>query len=148
MSIDYLTDQLPKGAIPVEKEGMVALPVYGPVQAGQFGIVDDVPEEGRRLIDAALVEGGQFFWLRVEGDCMAPRLRHGDYVLIRVQSEVENGEIAAVAVADSDEATLKRVFIRGREVVLQPTNPEHLPILTDTRNVRIIGKAVLGQVAL
>jgi repressor LexA len=148
VSLDYLTDQLPKGAIPVDKAGMVALPVYGPVQAGKVGIVEDVPEEGRRLIDAALVEGGKHFWLLVEGDCMAPRLRHGDYVLIRMQSEVENGEVAAVVMIDSDEATLKRYFVRGRDVVLQPTNPNDEPIITDARNVRVVGKAVLGQIAL
>jgi len=79
-----------------------------------------------------------------KGDSMTgARIMDGDVVYIRQQPEVENGEIAAVLIGD--EATLKRVFIKGNHVILAPCNPAYdVMVYTgdEVEQVHIIGKAV------
>ncbi len=89
------------------------------------------------------------FALRCKGDSMInARIFDGDIVYIHKQEEVENGEIAAVMVADSAEmaeATLKRVYFSGEQLILQAENPTFSPIMfsgEDINQVRILGKAV------
>ena len=76
------------------------------------------------------------------------RIMDGDIVFIRSQPEVENGEIAAVAI--DDEATLKR-FYRDeitQTVTLISENPIYAPMVFTKeyqKNVYILGKAVAFQ---
>lgn len=88
------------------------------------------------------------FTLKCKGDSMTgARIHDGDIVYIRLQEEVENGEIAAVLVDDVGEsnATLKRVYLYENQIVLQAENPKYSPwgyTGEDMNKVRIIGKAV------
>ena len=70
------------------------------------------------------------FCLKAKGDSMiGARIMDGDIVFIRSQPEVENGEIAAVAI--DDEATLKR-FYRDEEtgtITLVAENPAYSPMV-------------------
>ena len=49
-------------------------------------------------------------------------IHDGDVVYIRIQPEVENGEIAAVRIGE--EATLKRVYLHNDYIELRPENKE------------------------
>lgn len=89
------------------------------------------------------------FCLKAKGDSMVnARIMDGDIVFIRSQPEVENGEIAAVAI--DDEATLKR-FYRDeitQTVTLISENPIYAPMVfikECQKNVYILGKAVAFQ---
>ncbi|OXS74168.1 hypothetical protein B1B04_10585 [Lysinibacillus sp. KCTC 33748] len=74
---------------------------------------------------------------------------NGSKVLIREQSEVEYGEIAAVLVNGDTEATLKRVKKQGNTILLMPDNPKHEPYIVDKNNpAKIIGKAISFKVTL
>nr|WP_259549216.1 S24 family peptidase [Heyndrickxia oleronia] len=86
------------------------------------------------------LNGGEYFYLRAKGDSMVnARILDGDLLLIRRQNDVENGEIAAVAIGD--EAVLKRVYKTNNNIILQSENPNYPPIvLDDKKNIRIIGK--------
>ena len=84
------------------------------------------------------------FALKCKGDSMiGARIYDGDIVYIRKQSDVNNGEIAAVVI--EDEATLKRVYRFQDHLLLQPENPSYAPLVfwnNEAENIRIIGKAV------
>lgn len=83
------------------------------------------------------------FTLNCKGDSMVPKLHENDVVLIRLQPDVENGEIAAVLIGD--EATLKRVHKNENSLVLTAENPVYPPLIymgEQLDNIRIIGKAV------
>ncbi len=84
------------------------------------------------------------FTLICKGDSMVnARINDGDIVYIKQQSQVDNGEIAAVLI--DNEATLKRVYIYEDNVVLQPENTKYPPFVytkEDMNNIRILGKAV------
>jgi repressor LexA len=83
--------------------------------------------------------------LTCKGDSMVNAgIRDGDVVYIRQQSEVENGQIAAVMVDDA-EATLKRVYFDGSMVQLVAENPCVSPMVftgQDVSRVHILGLAV------
>lgn len=87
------------------------------------------------------------FCLRAEGDSMiGARIYDGDIVFIRQQPEVENGEIAAVAIDDS--VTLKRVYVSEDYIELIAENPKFKPMRIrkeDAENVKILGKAIAFQ---
>lgn len=84
------------------------------------------------------------FALRCKGDSMiGAGIHDGDAVYIRIQSEVENGEIAAVRIGE--EATLKRVYYDGTTLTLMPYNDTYAPMVYTgalLEDVHIEGKAV------
>lgn len=84
------------------------------------------------------------FTLVCKGDSMInARINDDDIVYIKQQSQVDNGEIAAVLI--DNEATLKRVYIYEDKVVLQPENTKYPPFVytkEEMNNIRILGKAV------
>ena len=70
-------------------------------------------------------------------------IQDGDIVYIRIQPEVNDGEIAAVRIGD--EATLKRVYYDGNTVTLVPANSAYRPKSfsgPDLEDIQIEGKAV------
>ena len=88
------------------------------------------------------------FALRCKGDSMInARIFDGDIVFIHIQSEVENGEIAAVQIDDDGEydATLKRFYCLDKKITLRAENPTFSDIVLTGENmnrVHIAGKAV------
>ena len=69
-------------------------------------------------------------------------IHHGDLLLIRQQADVDNGDIAVVAV-NGDEATLKRVKKQENALILQPENPACEPKIfvgKDMENINIRGR--------
>jgi len=85
------------------------------------------------------------FVLRCKGDSMAPRLLDGDLVMIRIQPDVVDGQIAAVLI--ENEATLKHVYHLPNRSGIQLTadNSSYSPMVflgEDAANIRILGLAV------
>lgn len=80
------------------------------------------------------------FLLRVRGDSMTgDGILPGDYVLLRPNVRVEQGEIAAAMVGDEYEATLKRVHVEGATVRLKAGNPSYADIVVPAGEVKIAG---------
>ena len=74
---------------------------------------------------------------------MIPTFQEGDLVLIRQQPEVENGQIAAVAI--DGEVTLKHVYRTADGLMLTAENPVFAPITVSAdsgREISIYGLAV------
>ncbi|BFH19901.1 hypothetical protein J6TS7_58770 [Paenibacillus dendritiformis] len=87
------------------------------------------------------VSGGEYFYIRANGDGMVnARIHDGDLLLIHAQDDVEEGEIAAILL--SGEIVLKRVFKNGGIVVLHSENPNYSPVFgnDETCSFKIIGK--------
>lgn len=87
------------------------------------------------------------FCLTAKGDSMiGARINDGDLVFIRKQSDVNNGEIAAVLI--DDEATLKRVYKTADTLTLVAENPAYPPMVYTESNysqIRILGRAIAFQ---
>jgi len=77
--------------------------------------------------------------VRVQGDSMIDEhICDGDIALIEDREVARDGEIV-VALVDETSATLKRLYRRGPEVELRPSNPQMESIRVPARNVRIQG---------
>ena len=129
---------IPPGFEPMPK--MKKVPLIGAIACGEPITAEqniekmvDVPENIR--CD---------FSLTCHGDSMVDAGIHDkDVVYIRIQPEVENGEIAAVRI--DGEATLKRVYYNPGTLTLMPANPAYAPMIytgSQLEEVHIEGKAV------
>lgn len=121
------------------------LPMLGEIACGEPRFINENRES---YVDAGTNIKADFC-LKAKGNSMiGARIMDGDIVFIRQQPEVENGEIAAVAI--DDEATLKR-FCRDEEtgtITLVAENPAYAPMVFTSgnqKNVYILGKAIAFQ---
>lgn len=89
------------------------------------------------------VPHGELFALKAKGNSMEPTIPNGATVIVRIQNEVENGEIAAVLLNGDSEATLKRFKRQNDFIMLIPDNNNYDTIIVDNQHPAIvIGKAV------
>lgn len=121
---------------------IVQIPVLGSIAAGVPLQAEQNIEEYIPVVESSIPRG-DIVCLNIRGDSMAPGIPDGSKVLIRIQEDVEDGEIAAVLVNGDNEATLKRIKRQGEIVMLISDNQLYSPlIITKETPVRIIGKAV------
>lgn len=133
---------------------------FAPDGFGEAGFYHEGPSQPLLEADEAIpidpnmfVESGEVFALRVDGNSMINAgILDGDYVIIRRQNAVEDGEIAAVLI--NGEGTLKRWRIEAaqdpggrnkKKVTLLPANDGFEPIEIseeDGKDVLVIGKYV------
>lgn len=129
--------------VPIAKK---KIPLLGEIAAGQPIYADDHIEEFLPADDELHAD----FALKIKGDSMInAQINDGDIVFIRQQSDVDNGQIAAVLIDDS--ATLKRVYHMNGGLQLQAENPKYPPMIYGKNNCdecRILGLAVavLGKI--
>ncbi len=64
----------------------------------------------------------------------------GDFVVVKPQKVIENGEIGVVLIGD--EATVKRVFKGKEKIILRPENKNMRPEKYNPHEVTIIGKVI------
>ena len=120
----------------------IKIPVIGEIACGDPILADE------NIIDyhvepADLLPAGNLFYLKAKGDSMEPKIPNQSLVLIREQSDVESGEIAAILMNGDTEATLKRVKKQNGYLILHPDNSNYEPMIVDENNpARIIGKAL------
>ncbi len=114
-------------------------PLLGRIAAGQP--VEAV--ENRETISMGDILGDKtVFALEVRGESMRDEhIVHGDYVLVEQTQTARQGEIV-VALVDGSEATLKRYYLEGDTVRLQPSNAEMQPIYVPAANVAIQGRVL------
>ena len=82
--------------------------------------------------------------LEVKGDSMIDALIHdGDIVIMKRQSDVNNGDLVAAWLKNEKETTLKRFYRESSDLVrLQPANPTIQPIYVHASNLDIQGKVI------
>ena len=142
-----LTEEQPTNLNEIQPN-FAKIPILGIIACGE-PILAEQNVEGYMYEFSELLPAGNIFALVAKGDSMEPTIPNGSKVLIREQSEVEYGEIAAVLVNGDTEATLKRVKKQGDTILLMPDNPKHEPYIVDQNNpAKIIGKAISFKVTL
>ncbi|MGH3168595.1 MAG: transcriptional repressor LexA [Trebonia sp.] len=125
-------------------EPLAQVPLVGRIAAGNPIMAAELPEDVISL-PRQLVGNGDLIMLSVAGDSMiGAAIADGDWVVVRRESDVENGDIVAAMLdsdtADGGEATVKTFRKRDGHVWLIPQNPAFTPISGD--NATIIGKIV------
>lgn len=122
---------------------ILRVPVLGFIAAGQPILAEEHIEEWTDIPNMWKLKEKEAIVLRVKGDSMiGSRIYEGDKVVVKIQQEVENGEIAVVNI-NGDEATLKRVKkTENGQVILYPDNPKYEPTFIKNESARVIGKVI------
>ena len=122
----------------------IKIPVLGRVQAGiPFEAVEEILDWEE--ISPELAATGDYFALRIRGQSMEPRMCDGDVIIIRKQSDVDNGDIAVVLV-NGFEATVKKIKKTESGVTLIPSNPAFDPIFYTNDEIKELPVQVIGKV--
>ncbi len=114
------------------------IPMLGPVAAGSPILAEESSTE-MLPVPASMLGDGQYFALTIRGDSMIQAgILHGDYIVVKQQTEANNGDIVVALV--SDDATVKRFYREKGRIRLQPENPAMKPMFF--QDIRILGKVV------
>ena len=136
----WLEGQNANLALAEVQRDIVEIPIFGRVAAGA-PLLASQNIEGTLPMPTRMLNDHECFALRITGSSMiGVGILDGDFVIVRRQANADPGDIV-VALVD-DEATVKRFFIDGDRVRLQPENPTIEPNLFDIKDVMILGKVI------
>ena len=124
--------------------GMAPVPLVGRIAAGRPILVDESVEDVIPL-PRQLVGDGDLIMLKVVGESMIDAaIADGDWVVVRRETDIENGDIVAAMIESETsadrEATVKTFKRVDGHVWLIPHNPAFTPLMAD--HAEIIGKVV------
>ncbi|PKB79615.1 MAG: repressor LexA [SAR202 cluster bacterium Io17-Chloro-G9] len=112
-----------------------ALSTEEAASSAEFDTVEVSPDLTRRY--------GKLYALNVAGTSMIDALiDDGDVVIVNPAPEASNGDMVVAWLKDREEVTLKKFYLEGDQVRLQPANSQMNPIYTPASNVEIHGKVV------
>jgi repressor LexA len=117
-------------------------PILGNIAAGK-PILAEENFQGLLNLNSLFGREASIFALRVRGDSMINAgIFPGDFVIVKHQPEIDHGEIGVVYI--DDEATVKRIFVEGDRLRLQPENDAMDPmfIAPDDDRLRVGGKVI------
>ena len=118
--------------------GMTNIPLVGTITAG-IPILATENVDGEFSFPNGMFNGEELFMLNVSGESMINAgILDGDIIIVRKQSNAENGEIVVAMIDDS--ATVKRFFKEDGRYRLQPENPTMQPIYCN--EIEILGKVI------
>lgn len=119
-------------------DNLVSIPEVGRIAAGG-PILAEQNIENHYTLPRELVGKGDLFMLKVSGDSMIDAaICDGDWVVVRIQQNADNGDIVAALLEDS--ATVKVFKQNNGQTWLLPRNSAYDPI--DGTNAVIMGKVV------
>ncbi|MDY7037325.1 MAG: transcriptional repressor LexA [Thermodesulfobacteriota bacterium] len=115
------------------------LPLLGKVAGGKpMEAVEDV---SAIEVPPSMIGSGDYFVLQVQGNSMKEDgILTGDFVVIRKQPTVENGETVVALI--NNEATVKKYYKRRGHVELRPAHTGMESIRVKKGDLRIEGKVV------
>lgn len=133
---DHVKKLEKNGYLAISKDGAIQvvgessnIPVLGAVACGDpIEVIEDV-EEHIEVPKSMLKGSGAFYALYARGESMINAgISDGDVLLIRKQDRVENGDIGIVVMDGgfSEKATLKRLYLSAKSMILKPEN-DNLP---------------------
>lgn len=124
---------------------VTTIPILGTVKAGY----DYLAQEnwiGTIDVEKSLVGNGEeYIALKVKGDSMSPVLIEDDIVIIKKQTDFENGDIV-VALINGDEATIKKGKKSDNSILLQPLNNNYEPLIFTNEEMKSIPVTIIGIV--
>lgn len=120
------------------------IPVLGRVAAG-IPITASEYIIGKEEISQSMAASGDYFALLVKGDSMEPKISDGDVVIVRKQSDADDGDLVIALVAN-DDAVVKRLKKYADGIALISTNPIYSPMYFSKKEVEELPVQILGKV--
>lgn len=83
------------------------------------------------------------FAVPINGDSMEPKIKNGQFVFVKKQPDIEDGEIAIVEL-DGDGVTCKEIYkdYENKTIILRSINKLYEDRIVSPNQIRIIGKVV------
>lgn len=136
----WLEGQNANPALSETQRDITEIPIFGRVAAGT-PLLASQNIEGTLPMPTRMLNDHECFALRIIGSSMiGVGIMEGDFVIVRRQPDADPGDIVVAMV--EDEATVKRFFVDGNQVRLQPENPTIEPSVFNTNDVIILGKVI------
>ncbi len=121
-----------------------SIPVLGRVAAGipltAAEYIIDTEE-----IPQAMAADGEYFGLQVKGDSMEPKISDGDVVIVRKQSDADDGDLV-IALVNGDDAVVKRLKKYADGIALISTNPAYEPMYFSRADIESKPVSIIGKV--
>ena len=119
------------------------IPLVGTIAAGRP--LDAVEDTESVDLEEMFSRPRDTFCLRVNGQSMIDeQIRDGDYVVCERRNTARDGE-TVVALLESGEATLKKLYRDAGRIRLQPANPDFDPIYVDHVDVQGVVVGVIRK---
>lgn len=131
------------GPVRLPSDRPSVLPLVGRVAAGSP--IEAIEDPESIDLETLFASRRGTFVLEVKGDSMIDdQICDGDYVVCEKRETAENGE-TVVALLESGEATLKRLYRERGRYRLQPANSRYAPIYTDRLTIQGVVIGVLRR---
>lgn len=122
----------------------ITIPVLGRVAAGipltaEEYIIDT--EE----IPQAMSSDGEYFGLKVKGDSMEPKISEGDVLIVRKQSDADDGDLV-IALINGNDAVVKRLKKYHDGIALLSSNPVYAPMYFTNKEIEYKPVEIVGKV--
>lgn len=118
----------------------VEIPLHGRIAAGTP--IEALEQYENIGVPANMLGGGSHYALDVDGDSMMEAgILDGDRVIIQRCDTADNGTIV-VALVNEEEATLKTLYKKGPDVMLEPANRDFETQTYPANRVRVQGRLV------
>lgn len=126
---------------PLVSDDMMEIPLHGKIAAGTP--IEAIQNPDSFIpVPSAMAARGNCYALEVSGESMIELgILDGDTVIIEGTQTARDGEVV-VALVDREEATLKKIERRGREVALIPANRDFETQVVPADNVQVQGRLV------
>lgn len=134
--VEAYTDSHQSQAVVVPVLGRVAAGI--PLTAAEY-IIDT--EE----ISQAMASDGEYFGLQVKGDSMEPKISNGDVVIVRKQSDADDGDLV-IALVNGDDAVVKRLKKYKDGIALISNNPAYDPMYFSNAEIESLPVEIIGKV--
>ena len=131
-----------------DRKNPVSVPILGTIAAGEPIPVPNAEtweSQAIEMLDLTdeLTQGRQVYALKVKGQSMIDALiDDGDIVLMEPVSTAENGDMVAVWLKETQEVTLKKIYLERGRVCLKPANILMKPVYQQPENVEIQGRVI------
>jgi len=112
-----LCETMPAGLLESSGEGL--LPVVGSIRAGFDGACEEELLGFRPAFDGCAEN--HFYFVIKNGD-LSPDICENDLALVKIQSDVESGDLALILIDDKP-GVIKRVVKQCSGLLLEPLNP-------------------------
>jgi len=120
------------------------VPRFDSIAAG-FGVIADSSPVGSDLLPFKTEsEAKETMTIKVSGDSMFPKIEDGDVIVVRKQTSVDSGTVAAVLI-DGEDGVVKKVTYGDDWIILHSFNPEYMDREfrgADVQRIRVLGRVM------
>ena len=86
----------------------------------------------------------RYFMICASDNDMSPRIRDGDYIVIRKETEPENGKVALLAI-EGKQTALRRIIRHRHGITLAAFSPDVEPVVYSNEEMESVPVTVIGE---